>query len=119
MVPKQVSPNHNVMPTSAKGINFVKKLDLIQLSPQATSLGQAIPQQMSWTLTHASVHFPSQHSVLWPRLGEGFNTGVREDTFCPARPCPQTGAALLTHAHTVFTSVSENLDLNSILIHGL
>lgn len=48
MAPKQVSPNHNAMLTSAKGVKPVKNLDLIWPSPQPTSLAQAIPQEVSY-----------------------------------------------------------------------
>lgn len=99
MAPKGVSPNYNAMPTSAKRINLVKNLDLILALPSGSQSGPGHPTTDEPLLWPLFTLLPNVQSFS-PGLEKGFNTGVREDTFCPTKPCPHTGPDLLTHAQS-------------------
>lgn len=91
MAPKRVSPNYNAMPTSAKRINLVKNLDLILAHPSGSQSGPGHPardEPLLWPLFTLLLNV----QAFSPGLERGFNTGVREDTFCPTKPCPHTGS---------------------------
>lgn len=85
MTPKQVSLNHSAMPTSPKGINLVKNLDLTLALPSGSQRRAGHPtavETLCSGLRHTLHTFLLSTQFFWPRLGERVLTlGLRKTLF--------------------------------------